>query len=64
MHLREVIYKNQKSLIIYLTETEIKDINIKEKIIEYKKEYLNVTVFLSGSRSIENVLKAMVQKRM
>lgn len=62
MKIRKVNFKNVETLIVYLTQDENSNIVIKNKIAEYKKVYSKVTVFISGDNSIEEALKAMLQK--
>ncbi|AAK80205.1 hypothetical protein BJV85_001632 [Clostridium acetobutylicum] len=62
MRLKKVKYRNKEALIIYLTQAEVEDNIIKEKIIEYKEGYSSVAVFVSGRKNIEKVIKDMVQE--
>ena len=64
MRIKELKYNNRNSLIIYMTEEEkIDEISMK-KINDYKKTYSDISIFVSGSNKIEDVLLKMVEEKM
>ena len=60
MRIKEVVIKNDKSLIVYLTEMESKDVDIINRINEFKRLYKNISIFVSGNTPIEKVLKVIL----
>jgi hypothetical protein len=63
MRVRKVEYNNIEGLMIYITKQEELDEGIKKKIVDYRKAYKEVVVFISGSNSIESLLANMIQER-
>lgn len=60
MRFREVSYKDQISLIVYLTEEERNSADIAEKVNRLKGLYKNIAIFISGDVSAENILKTIL----
>ena len=64
MRIKGLKYNNRDSLIIYMTEEEKNDEISMKKINEYKKTYSDISIFVSGSNKIEDVLLKMVEEKM
>ncbi|URZ01020.1 hypothetical protein [Clostridium felsineum] len=64
MKVKQVAYKGEKALIIYVTKDESKDNIIKTKIIKYKEMYSSIAVFISGGKNMEDVIEAIVQEKL
>jgi hypothetical protein len=60
MRVKEIKYRNETSLMIYLTEDERNNPEVIEQINAYKKQYKSVSLFVSGKNDIKSVIKQMV----
>jgi hypothetical protein len=63
MRVKKVNYKNKESIIIYITLQEKLDENINKQIVDFRKTYKDVAVFISGRNSIEKTLSIIIQER-
>lgn len=64
MKVKKVEYNNEQALIVYVTQSESLKPEVKAKIMEYKKLYAKVAVFVSGDENIEKVIKNIVKARL
>jgi hypothetical protein len=64
MRVKKVFYENKESLLIFITSLENEEEEIKEQITYYKKLYKDVSVFVSGSNSIEKILETIILEKM
>jgi hypothetical protein len=62
MRIKEVKCNNKESIIIYVTRDEKNNEDIKKQIINYRKMYEEVSIFISGNNSIENLLRKIIQE--
>ncbi len=62
MKIKKVKYNNMESLIIYVTSDEKDNEDINNKITNYRKKYNDVSIFVSGINSIENLLTKIIQE--
>lgn len=63
MRVKKVNYKNNHSIMIYITLDERLDENINEQILNFRKIYKDVAVFVSGKNSIERALVTIIQEK-
>jgi hypothetical protein len=63
MRVKKINYKNKESIIIYITLQEKLDENINKQIVNFRKTYKDVAVFISGRNSIEKTLATIIQER-
>lgn len=61
MRSKEVMYKDEKSIMIYIGKDEENDKIIQNKIKEYKSKYENVAIFIGGDIPMEIVLTKIIQ---
>lgn len=61
MKIKKVNYKNEESLIVYLSRFESEDDNIKQKILGYRTVYSNIAVFISGDNDTFQVLNEIIK---
>lgn len=61
MRVKNVKYKEEKSIMIYISKQENNDKDIQEKIKGYKAKYKNVVVFVSGNNSMEEALEKIIK---
>ncbi len=59
MRTRIVSYEGRKSLMVYLAEEEREQ--LKDLLPEWKKEYKNIALFLSGERDAEKTLGQIIE---
>ena len=63
MRVREVDYKDVKSIMIYITKEEKTDKGVQMRIVSLRKKYKNVALFVSGGHDLKDVLTRMVRDR-
>lgn len=63
MRVKKVNYNNKESIMIYITLQEKLDEDINKQILEFKKNYKDAAVFVSGKDSIEKALATIIQER-
>lgn len=63
MRLKEVMFKDEASLIIYVTKEEKNNAAIIHKINELKKTYKNLSIFISGDKEMKGVLECLINDK-
>ena len=63
MRIKELKYNNRDSLIIYMTEEDKNNENLKKRINDYKKSFSTISIFISGKNKIEDVLIKMIERK-
>lgn len=61
MRIKKVKYKDEESMMIYITKEENESEEVKNKINSYKKQYKNIAVFISGNNKIEDTLNKIIK---
>jgi hypothetical protein len=61
MRIKNVKYKDEESIMIYINQEENNNNEIQDKIKSYKAQYKNVAVFLSGNNRIEDMLEKVIK---
>lgn len=64
MRVKKVWRQDTEGLMIFISSLEKDNEDIKRQIDDYKKLYKEVSIFISGSNSIERVLETIIQEKM
>lgn len=62
MKVEEVTICKKPALMIYMTQQEYEDVSVQNSVNEYKKNCKYVSIFISGTHSIEETLTKIVQE--
>lgn len=61
MRIKKTKYKEEESIMIYITKEENGNKDVQDKIKNYKAQYKNTAVFVSGDNNIENALEKIIK---
>ena len=61
MRVKEIIISSKPALIIYTTQEEHDDPSFQIKIDKYKEQFKKIAIFISGTHSIEETFRKIIQ---
>lgn len=63
MRIKKIDYNKSDGVVVYITEEERCNEDIKAELANLRNQYKEVAVFVSGKNNIEDVLTRMIQER-